>query len=51
MNNKNQLKEVPHFQSFFYPFLDFASDQKEHSLNEVRDYLTIIPPISRTVFL
>lgn len=31
---------IPDFQSFFYPILDFASDQKEHSLNEVRDYLT-----------
>lgn len=31
---------VPDFQSFFYPILEFASDQKEHSLNEVRDYLT-----------
>lgn len=31
---------VPDFQSFFYPILEFSSDQKEHSLNEVRDYLT-----------
>lgn len=31
---------VPDFQSFFYPILKFASDQKEHSLNEVREYLT-----------
>lgn len=31
---------VPDFQSFFYPILKFASDKKEHSLNEVRDYLT-----------
>lgn len=31
---------VPDFQSFFYPILDFASDQKEHSLNEVREHLT-----------
>lgn len=31
---------VPEFQSFFFPILEFASDQKEHSLNEVRDYLT-----------
>lgn len=31
---------VPDFQSFFYPILKFASDQNEHSLNEVRDYLT-----------
>lgn len=31
---------VPDFQSFFYPILKFASDKNEHSLNEVRDYLT-----------
>src|SRR5690606_41913745 len=31
---------VPDFQSFFYPILEFSSDQKEHSLNEVRDCLT-----------
>lgn len=31
---------IPNFQSFFYPILDFASDRCEHSLNEVRDYLT-----------
>ena len=31
---------TPDFQSFFYPILKLASDQKEHSLNEVRDYLT-----------
>lgn len=31
---------TPDFQSFFYPILKFASDKKEHSLQEVRDYLT-----------
>lgn len=31
---------IPDFQSFFYPILKFASDKKEHSLNEVRTYLT-----------
>src|SRR5690606_36710423 len=31
---------IPDFQSLFYPILEFSSDQKEHSLNEVRDYLT-----------
>ena len=31
---------TPDFQSFFYPFLKFASDKNEHSLQEVRDNLT-----------
>jgi len=31
---------IPDFQSFFYPFLKLASDKNEHSLQEVRDYLT-----------
>lgn len=31
---------IPDFQSFFHPFLKFSSDQTEHSLNEIRDYLT-----------
>lgn len=31
---------IPDFQSFFYPFLKFSSDSKEHSLQEVRAYLT-----------
>jgi restriction system protein len=31
---------TPDFQSFFFPFLKFASDKKEHSLQEVRDNLT-----------
>lgn len=31
---------IPDFQSFFYPFLKFSSDSKEHSLQEVRVYLT-----------
>lgn len=31
---------VPDFQSFFHPILDFVSDKKEHSLNEVRNHLT-----------
>jgi len=31
---------IPDFQSFFYPFLKLSSDQKEHSLKEVRGYLT-----------
>ena len=31
---------IPEFQSFFHPFLKFSSDKKEHSLKEVRDYLT-----------
>ncbi len=39
----NYTKEnmaVPDFQSFFYPILKFSSDRKEHSLDEVRDFLT-----------
>jgi restriction system protein len=31
---------IPEFQSFFNPFLELCSDNKEHSLNEMRDYLT-----------
>jgi len=31
---------IPDFQSFFYPILKLVSDKKEHSLNEVREYLT-----------
>lgn len=31
---------IPEFQKFFYPFLKLCSDNKEHSLNEMRDYLT-----------
>jgi restriction system protein len=31
---------IPDFQSFFYPFLKMSTDMKEHSLNEVRDYMT-----------
>ena len=31
---------VPDFQSFLYPTLKFVSDKKEHSLEEVRDYIT-----------
>ena len=31
---------TPDFQSFFYPFLKFASDKKEHSIQEVREKLT-----------
>lgn len=31
---------VPDFQSFFYPFLKMSSDSKEHSLVEVRDFMT-----------
>ncbi len=31
---------IPDFQSFFYPFLKFSSDNKEHSLKEVREYMT-----------
>ena len=31
---------MPNFQSFFYPILKFASDKEEHSLDEIRDYLT-----------
>jgi len=31
---------VPDFQSFLYPILKFASDKKEHSLEEIRYFLT-----------
>ena len=31
---------IPDFQSFFYPFLELSSDKKEHSLKEVREYMT-----------
>ncbi len=31
---------VPDFQSFFYPILKFSSDGQEHSLDEIRDFLT-----------
>lgn len=31
---------IPDFQSFFYPFLKMSSDSKEHSLAEVRDFMT-----------
>lgn len=31
---------IPEFQSFFYPFLNLARDGQEHSLQEVRDFLT-----------
>ncbi len=31
---------VPDFQKFFYPILKFSSDQKEHSLDEIRELLT-----------
>jgi restriction system protein len=31
---------IPEFQSFFYPFLNLAKDGQEHSLQEVRDFLT-----------
>lgn len=31
---------IPDFQSFFYPILKFSSDGKEHSLDEVREFLT-----------
>jgi len=30
---------IPDFQSFFYPVLKYSSDGKEHSLDEVRDFL------------
>lgn len=32
--------KTPEFQSFFYPFLKLSSDNKEHSLKDVRDYMT-----------
>lgn len=31
---------IPDFQSFFYPILKFSSDGNEHSLNEVRNFLS-----------
>lgn len=31
---------IPDFQKFFYPVLKFISDQKEHSLDEIRELLT-----------
>lgn len=31
---------IPDFQSFFYPFLKLSSDKNEHSLKDVRDYMT-----------
>lgn len=31
---------TPDFQSFFFPVLKFSSDGQEHSLNEVRSFLT-----------
>lgn len=31
---------IPDFQSFFYPFLKLSSDNQEHSLNDVRNYMT-----------
>jgi len=31
---------IPDFQSFFYPFLKFSVDSNEHSLKEVREYMT-----------
>lgn len=31
---------IPDFQSFFYPFLKLSSDKHEHSLTEVRDFMT-----------
>jgi restriction system protein len=31
---------IPDFQSFFYPFLKFSSDGQEHSLDEIREFLT-----------
>jgi restriction system protein len=31
---------IPEFQSFFYPFLDFAKNGQEYSLQEVRNHLT-----------
>jgi restriction system protein len=31
---------IPEFQSFFHPFLNLAKDGKEHSLQEVIDFLT-----------
>ena len=31
---------LPDFQSFFYPFLKLSADKKEHSLKDVREYIT-----------
>jgi restriction system protein len=31
---------IPAFQSILLPFLDFASDEKQHSLKECIEYLT-----------
>lgn len=31
---------IPDFQKFFYPILKYSSDQKEHSLEELREHLT-----------
>lgn len=31
---------TPDFQSFFYPVLKYSADGREHSLNEVRNFLT-----------
>jgi restriction system protein len=39
---------VPDFQSFFYPFLKMSSDSKEHSLKEVRDFMTEYFSLSET---
>ena len=37
---------IPDFQSFFYPFLKLSSDKKEHSLSEVRDFMTVYFPLT-----
>jgi restriction system protein len=37
---------IPDFQSFFYPFLKLSSDKKEHSLSEVRDFMTEYFPLT-----
>ena len=37
---------IPDFQSFFYPFLKLSSDKKEHSLKEVREYMTDYFPLT-----
>jgi restriction system protein len=37
---------IPDFQSFFYPFLKLSSDKKEHSLKEVREYMTEYFPLT-----
>lgn len=31
---------IPEFQSFFYPFLKLSSDKNQHSLSEVREFMT-----------